>query len=154
MDQLESEHIGWRECTRRCPCTSRRFRSYRSHHSRPRPARRSDGSSSDTSTSLSNRFRPLSTCGETFDFFNRNFEATAFSVNVNNFCLIDLVLCLKTQTILIRGTLLIQALYYFGITILYYTLPYFILQVKVESKYSNDIAMTYLGRHGDDLRMV
>ena len=101
-----------------------------------------------------NRSRPLSTCGKNGDFFNGNSDATAFSVNVNNFWLIDFVLCSKTLTVLIRATLLMQAFYYFGFTLLYFTLPYFIFQVKVQRKNSNDIAMTHPVRHSDDLWMV
>ena len=154
MDQLESEPIGWRECALPCPSTSRRFRSCRSHHSRPRPARISDNGSSDPISPLSNWSRPLSTCGKNGDFFNGDSDATAFSVNVNNFWLIDFVFCSKTLTVLIRATLLIQAFYYFGFTLLYFTLPYFIFQVKVQSWNSNDIAMTHPLRQSDDLWMV
>ena len=121
--------MGWRKCVRRCPCTSRRFRSCRSHHSRTRPARKSDGGSSDTSSPLSNRSRPLSTCQKNGNYFNDDFDATAFFVIMNNFRLIYFVLCSKTTTALIRATLLIHSFYYFGFTLLYSTLPYSILQV-------------------------
>ena len=134
------------------PVDNRRFRSCRSHHSHPRSARRSDGGSSDPSSPLSNRSRPLSTCGKNGDSFNGDSDATAgFSVNVNDFWLIDFVFCSKTLTVLIRATLLIQAFYYFGFTLLYFTLPCFIFPVIVQSRNSNDIAMTHPVRHSDDL---
>ena len=129
--------IWFRECARRCPCTSRRFRSYRSHHSHPGSARRSDDGSSDTSSPVSNRSRPLSTCGKNGNYFNGDFDATAFALNVNNFWLSHLVFCSKTQTALFKTTLLIQAFFNFVFILLYSTICYFI-----RNRYKVKIAMT------------
>ena len=134
MDKLESEPMGWQKCARRCPSPSRRSRPCGSHHSHPRPARRSDGKPSDTSSPLSNRSRPLSTCGKNGDYFNGDSDTTAFALNVNNFWLIDFVLCSNTQTALFRATLLIQGFYNFDFTLLYFTLLYYILRV-IGTKY-------------------
>ena len=98
MDKLESEPMGWWECARRCPRPSRRSRPCRFHHLRQLPAWRSDGGSSDTSSPLSNRSRPLSTREKIGDYFNGDTDATAFAVNVYNFWLIDFVLCSKIKT--------------------------------------------------------
>ena len=137
MDQLESDSKRWRKCVRRCPWTSRRFRTCRSNHSRTRPARRSDGGSSATSSPLSNRCRPLSTWKNGHDF-NDDSNATAFSVIINNFWLIDFVLCSKTTTSRFRATHLIQAFYYFGFTLLYSILQVIstMLKQQLHSNYS------------------
>ena len=128
--------IGWRECARRCPCTSRRFRSYRSHHSHPRSARRSDDGSSDTNSPVSNRSRPLSTCGMNGNYFNGDFDATAIAMNVNNFLLSDLVFCSINKTALFRGTLFIQTFFNFVFILLYSTICYLI-----RNRYKVKIAM-------------
>ena len=54
-------------------------------------------------------------------------DATAFSVIMNKFWFIDFILCSKTTTAIIRATRLIHFCYYYGFTLLYFTLPYFIL---------------------------
>ena len=137
MDQFESESILWKKCARCCPCTRRRFRSCRSHHTHPRPARRSDGGSSDTSLPVSNRSRPLSTGGKNGNYFNGDFDTTSFAVNVNNFWLSDLVLCSKTKTALFRATLLILVFVNFVFILLYFT----ILNL-ISNRYKVKIAMT------------
>ena len=101
MNKLESEAMGWWTCARRCPRPSRRSRPCRFYHLRQLPAWRSDGGSSDTSSPLSHRSRPLSTREKIGDYFNDDTDATAFAVNVNNFWLIDFVLCSKTKTLIL-----------------------------------------------------
>ena len=115
----------WRICARPCARPSRRARSCRSHHSRLRHARRSDGGYRNTSSPFSNRSRPLSTCGKTGHYFNGDSDATSIAVNLNYFRLSDLVLCSKTQTALFRATLLIQTFFNFCYTKLHFTLLYF-----------------------------
>ena len=51
---------------------------------RARIPRRSDFGSNDTSSPMSYRSRPLSTCKKNGDYFNGDFDATAFTVNINN----------------------------------------------------------------------
>ena len=103
----------------RMPAFDRLSRPCRLYYSRPHPVRRSEAGSSKTSLPRSNWIRPVSTCGENGDYFNGDTDATAFAVNVNNFWLIDFVLCSQTQTPLFKTTLLIQAFY--NLFILYFT---------------------------------
>ena len=122
MAQLDSKPLGWRECARRCPCTSRRFLSCRLHYSRTRLARQCDGSSSNTNSPLFNRSRLLSTCEKNGDNFNSDSDATAFSVNMNNFLLIDFVL-FENQNGPYQGHTFNTGflLFWFYFTILYHT---------------------------------
>ena len=61
------------------------------------------------------------------DYINNDFEATAFTENVNHCWLIDLVLRLNNQSALFRATLIVQA--FLILVLLYFTLLYFMLDV-------------------------
>ena len=147
MDQLESKFMGWRECDRRCPSPSRRSRQCRSHHSRTRIPRRSNFDSSDTSSPISYRSRPLSTCKKNGDYFNGNFDTTAFTVNINNFLIKWLCLVFENPNGPLQDhTFNTDFLNFFNFTI-FFTLLYFIQRVESTMRKT----MSHLMWHNDDL---